>query len=137
MKENYQIPIEEVRDLTSKFKYYLCCPGVVMPLCHNIIEAMSVGTVPIIQKQYAEVMYPNLVHLKNALIFENLEDLDHLIETHLFEITEENFEEMKKNVLAYYQDFLTPNAVVKSINNNIGKSVIYLNAEHRSINLIK
>ena len=30
-------------------RFFLCCPGGRQPLCHNLIEAMSVGTIPIIE----------------------------------------------------------------------------------------
>lgn len=136
IKENYSVPIESVRETLAQFKFYLCCPGVVMPLCHNVVEAMSVGTVPIIQKQYAEVMYPNLEHGKNALIFENENHLHKLIVQELFTIQHENWRKMSENALKYYEEFLTPKAVVESINKNLKHSVIYLNAEHRSVNLI-
>ena len=134
IKENYQIKMEEVREILSYFNFFLCCPGVVMPLCHNVIEAMSVGTIPVIQKEYAEVMYPNLQHLKNAIIFEDLEHLDQIIDQELFNYSAEIVLKLRKNVLEYYNDFLTPESVVKLINKSIRqKDLIYLQAEHRSV----
>jgi hypothetical protein len=53
-----------------------------MPLCHNVIEAMSVGTIPIIQKEYA-ALYPNLTDNENAVIFNDLEHLDSILKTFL------------------------------------------------------
>ena len=134
IKENYQIAMQDVREILSYFNFYLCCPGVVMPLCHNVIEAMSVGTIPIIEKEYAGVMYPNLEHEKNAIIFENLEHLNQILEQEIFNFSSEKIEEMKENVLQYYSDFLTPESMVKNLNKSIAqKDLIYLQAEHRSV----
>lgn len=133
----YPLPMEQVQTILSKFRFFLCCPGVVMPLCHNIIEAMSVGTVPIIQREYAQVMYPQLENGKNAIIFENIDDLKEIIKNNLFTTSEINFKIMSDNVLQYYRDFLSPESVVEKINHNLKSgATIYLNAEHRSIKFL-
>lgn len=138
IKENYAIKMEDVRELLSHFNFYLCCPGVVMPLCHNVIEAMSVGTIPLIEREYAEVMYPNLEHKINAIIFNDLYDLDRILTTDIFTFNEKEILEMRKNVLKYYDRFLSPESVVKNINESIkNKKLIYLQAEHRSVKLIQ
>lgn len=134
IKENYRIEMEDIRDILSYFNFYLCCPGVVMPLCHNVIEAISVGTIPIIQKEYADVIYPKLEHLKNAIIFDDLEHLNQIINKEIFEYSSEKISEMRENVLEYYNNFLTPKSVVENINKSIRqKDLIYLQAEHRSV----
>lgn len=138
IKENCPIAMDDIRELLSYFNFYLCCPGVVMPLCHNVIEAMSVGTIPLIEKEYAEVMYPNLQHQVNAIIFKDLPDLDKILSEQLFAFSETEISNMRKNVLEYYQNFLTPESVVNHLNENIkSKTLIYLQAEHRSVKLKK
>ncbi|MDQ1098524.1 MULTISPECIES: hypothetical protein [Chryseobacterium] len=134
IKDQYQIPMEEVRELLSYFNFYLCCPGVVMPLCHNVIEAMSVGTIPLIQKEYAEVMYPHLKHGINAVIFEHLDHLKAILADEIFNYSENEISSMKRHVLDYYNDYLSPEAVVKNVNKSIqNDQLIYLQAEHRSV----
>jgi hypothetical protein len=136
IKDNFQIKMDNVRETLSNFNFYLCCPGVVMPLCHNVIEAMSVGTIPLIEKEYAEVMYPNLEHLKNAVIFENLEDLEKIISNEIFNFHKDDVSEMRKNVLDYYNNYLSPERVVENINESLqNKDLIYLQAEHRSVKM--
>jgi hypothetical protein len=108
-----------------------------MPLCHNVIEAMSVGTIPLIEREYAEVMYPNLENKVNAIIFEDLERLNEILED-VFQLKEEKISEMRNHVLKYYENFLSPESVVKNINKSIKtKNLIYLQAEHRSVKFIK
>ena len=132
-KKVYTIPINEVRQTLSNFRYFLCCPGVVMPLCHNIIEAMSVGTVPVIQREYAEIMYPELQNEKNAIIFEDLNELNLKLKNRLFDISESEFELLSRNALTYYEENLAPAQVISKLNESLGKRKIYLNAEHRSV----
>lgn len=138
IKENYPIKMEDIRELLSYFNFYLCCPGVVMPLCHNVIEAMSLGTIPLIQREYAEVMYPNLKHKVNAIVFEDLHHLEQILKNEIFTFQEREIAAMRKNVLDYYNDYLTPQALVKNLNKSIEeKKLIYLQAEHRSIKFIR
>ncbi|WP_294284045.1 hypothetical protein [uncultured Chryseobacterium sp.] len=138
IKENYGIRMEDIRELLSYFNFYLCCPGVVMPLCHNVIEAMSVGTIPLIQREYAEVMYPNLQHRINAVIFQDLDELEHILQNEIFNYSEQEILAIKTNVLDYYEEYLSPNGVVKNLNRSIlEKKLIYLQAEHRSVKFIK
>lgn len=134
IKENFQIEMREIRELLSYFNFYLCCPGVVMPLCHNVVEAMSVGTIPLIEKEYAEVMYPHLENNVNAIIFEGLENLEKIVSEEIFNLPEDEIIKMRQNALAYYNEFLSPLNVVTAANQNIKeKNTIYLQAEHRSI----
>ena len=136
IKNQYSIPMQEVREILSKFNFYLCCPGVVMPLCHNVVEAMSVGTIPIIQKEYAELMYPNLENGKNAIIFNDKNELIRIEKT-IFTLSEKDINTMRNLTLEYYYNNLTPNSVVENINRNLNKNPIYLNAEHRSVKFLK
>lgn len=134
MRENYQIEMKDIRSHLALFNFYLCCPGVVMPLCHNVVEAMSVGTIPIIEKEYADVMYPNLEHLKNVVIFNDLNDLKMLLKERLFVLSNDEILAIRKNVFDYYEEFLSPTGMIKNLNKNIADvKKIYLQAEHRSV----
>lgn len=135
-RENYSLAMEDVREVLSHFNFYLCCPGVVMPLCHNVIEAMSVGTIPIIEREYAEVMYPNLQHKIHAIIFEDLQHLDQILQTEIFTFSEQEISKMRNHILEYYNEYLTPTALIKHLNKSIqDKKLIYLQAEHRSVKI--
>ena len=136
-KEKYQIEMKDVREILSNFDFYLCCPGVVMPLCHNVIEAMSVGTIPVIQKEYAEVMYPALKNFTNAIVFNDKDDLVATIEIAL-QLPEEKKLTMKKSVLEYYSNYLSPKGMTTQLNTALSKNKkIYLQAEHRSVKFLK
>lgn len=133
-KENYQIKMQDLRSHLSMFDFFLCCSGVVKPICHNVIEAMSVGSIPIIEKEYAEVLYPNLEHKKNAIIFENLTHLSTILNEELFQMSQDEIAQMRKNVFEYYQDFLSPKGMIKNLNDHLlQKHKIFLQAGPRSV----
>lgn len=60
-------------DALSKSRFFLALPGDIRPMCHNIIEAMAVGTIPI--TSYPEWFQPALVHGENCIVFTDGADL--------------------------------------------------------------
>ena len=61
-------------ELLASADFFLCPPGQIMPLCHNIVEAMAVGTIPL--TNYPDWLSPPLVDGREALVFDTLESLD-------------------------------------------------------------
>lgn len=132
-KQNFVIPIENVREYISHFRYFLCCPGVFAPLSHNFAEALSAGAIPVIQKGYADLIYPPLQNFHNAIFFENIEDIEDKINA----IPNEEVLKMKINAEKYYLEFIHPENAGKNIIENINHKIMYLNASERSVKLIK
>jgi len=61
-------------DLLSQVEFFVSPPGVSIPLCHNIVEALAVGAIPI--TNYSKWFYPPLAPEKNCLSFSSLDELD-------------------------------------------------------------
>ena len=57
----------------SRSDFFLSPPGIVMPMCHNVIEAMAVGAIPV--TNYPEWFDPNLEHMENCIVFDDQDDL--------------------------------------------------------------
>lgn len=128
------IYMPRLRSVLNEFNFFLALPGVLIPHSHNLIEALSVAMIPVIHVNYARLMAPPLVHLENAILFENLVDLDEKI--HLaFKMDEKQINKMRKSIWNYYKENLTPSSVVKKISSNKEKS-FYLQAEQNSIKQI-
>lgn len=103
---------EDWLKLLSRADFFICPPGVIMPWSHNCIEAMSVGTIPILQ--YTESFYPNLKHGENCLRFTNEQELGMAIENALA-MEQSEIEVMRKNVFNYYNSHLSMDSVIKKI----------------------
>ena len=131
----FRIPLEDLKDLLHGFDFYLALPGILIPQSHNLIEAMSVGCIPVIHKTYADLMYPPLTHMENALVYDSFQKLNELI-LESFKIEEELIKVLHENVINYFSKHLTPAAVVKNIEEK-DFSKIYIQAEHISLNLLE
>jgi len=69
----FRVPDHAWLDVLSRAEFFLAPPGIVMPMCHNSVEALSVGTIPIIN--YPEWFEPRLEHLRNCIAFDDRRDL--------------------------------------------------------------
>jgi hypothetical protein len=106
-----------------------------MPFSHNIIEAMSVGCIPIIEENYALKFQPSFIHLENALIFKHSQE--NLVETIdlAFSLGDVKLHEMINNVRNYYSSYLTPKKVIQQLM-DVEPSTCFLNAEAFSASYI-
>lgn len=83
----------------SNLDFYIALPGVAMPLSHNLIEAMSVGAIPILQ--YNQYIYPKLEHKINCLVYNTLSELAFLI-TDIQAMSKAEILELRQNSYNYY-----------------------------------
>lgn len=132
---HFRLPLRQLKNTLVNFNFYLALPGVCMPQCHNLIEAMSVGCIPIIHLTYAKEFEPSLKHYHNAIIYEGLEEVEKIIKESL-ELDLNFIQRMKNNVIKYYKENLSPQGVVNKIENN-SFSKIYIHAEIASLKLLK
>jgi hypothetical protein len=134
-RKQYNVPHDRLRPVLAGHDFFLAPPGVIMPLCHNVVEALSVGSIPVLQ--YADLMHPPLEHGVNCLSFRDqagltgiLKDLPHLVDTDILR--------MRRNALAYYHEHLSPKAVagrVLALGGTLRR--IRMNAEHLSVDLLR
>jgi hypothetical protein len=92
--------------------FFMACPGINQPWCHNIIEAMSVGCIPILE--YADGFVPVLEHQKNAIIFRGEQDLIEKVQ-YVLALSEQEIQAMRKQVIEYYENFLAPLSFIKKL----------------------
>lgn len=133
--KDFSIGLQDLKKVLKQFDFFMALPGIVIPQSHNLIEAMSMGCIPIIHKTYADLFYPALQHYRTAIVYETKNELDVMIRAAL-DLNERDVNNLRKNILLYYETYLTPKAVVDTIvNNNFGKIIIQ--AEYTSLNLLK
>lgn len=96
------IPSNEWRNYLSSAKFLFCAPGMTMPMCHNVIEALSVGVVPIIN--YQNWLNPSLIDGKNAILYHSHESIHQVINKAL-QISFQEYKQLQNNVMEYYKSF--------------------------------
>jgi glycosyltransferase involved in cell wall biosynthesis len=121
---------EEWLSRLSECNFFLACPGMIMPMCHNIIEAMAVGTIPI--TEYAEEFYPPLEHEKNCLVFKGSAEAKAMIE-YALTLTPEQVKRMKENVIQYYEEHLSPESFIQRVRQADDQSILTMNGEQSSV----
>lgn len=107
-----RIPNDQWLRTLSQSDFFLATPGIRMPMCHNVVEAMSVGTIPIIE--YAEHFDPTLEHLHNCIVFKGKEDLLKKIRQ-VLAMTAEEINLLRKEVINYYEQYHSPEGFVAQI----------------------
>lgn len=128
---HFQIGGEDLKRVLKQFAFYLGLPGIIIPQSHNLIEAMSVGSIPVIHLTYSNLFSPPLENKVNAIIYESLDELDDCIQE-IFNYKEEQIIQLRINTYNYYKEFLTPEAVVGNIEKHNYEN-IYLQAEGYSL----
>jgi hypothetical protein len=122
----------------AKANFFLALPGTTMPLCHNLIEALCAGTIPILQ--YNQFIYPFLEHGKNCLVFSDIDHLRLLLDE-IKHFSKVKIDGMRKNVIDYYDSYFSTNAFSQNFKNSLSKinnketMTIYFNSENISSTL--
>lgn len=132
---DFRIELNQLKSILQSFNFFMALPGIDIPQSHNLIEAIEIGCIPIIHKTYSELLFPPLEHYRNAIVYETKEELDVLIKE-AFKINEKDILILRENVLEYYNRYLSPKAVVDSIENN-NYIKIFIQSEHISLHLSK
>lgn len=110
----------------ARSDFFLATPGIRMPLCFNVIEAMAVGTIPVIE--YPEYFNPPLEHLKNCVVFNGETELISRVHD-VFRIEKEKLNSIKRGVIKYYDEYLRPESWVNHfMANSTRRMNLYVNA---------
>ena len=133
-KTSYKLNFKDNFNLLSQSCFNLSCPGVVMPLCHHLIEGIKVGSIPITNCE--KLLIPNL----NEEISLKYSNLDELIEKFYEALNMENdrIVYMRSKVQNYYKANLSPEIFKQNFKKIIldKKNKIICCDDHRSVKLI-
>lgn len=131
------IPINRWIEVLSSFDFFVATPGYCMPHAHNLMEAMAVGTIPVLQ--YHGQLQPPLIPNEHCIEFADPEGLIAAIH-HVLELSDEQVTSMQESVLQYYMNHVDPAAVVPQIFEvaDIEKKLrLYFNAEEMSLQYLE
>ena len=134
ISKGYKIHYSKVRYYDSCFDFMFAFPGVLMPLCHNIVEIMSVGTIPFIQSAYAAVVQPPLIDGETCITFEGLDDVEQRM-AYALSLPQSKVQQLRANVQKYHDTHMSPSAIVKTLKSGDYDHVSLL-AEYHSVSLL-
>ena len=118
-------------DDLSRCDFFLCLPGISMPVAHNIIEAMAVGAIPILA--YPEWFSPPLRHRHNCLVYAGADGLIEAIEQALA-MSAREVSILRSRVIQYYDAHLCPKRFVERVVCcRLDPLTIYVNTEDRDV----
>jgi len=86
-------------DALSHFDFFVGCPGVDHPMCHNLIESMSVGTIPILE--HGHCFTPHLIDGENAILFSGLNGFENAVQR-VLEMGDITIRRLRRGVIEYY-----------------------------------
>jgi hypothetical protein len=107
----------------ARTDFFISPPGISLPMCHNVIEAMAVGSIPI--TNYPEWFDPGLTHMENCIVFDDRDDLIDKLKTAL-EMNEEQITRMRLNVLDHYETYIKPDTFVHRVESSKDKKITIL-----------
>ena len=118
-----KLRLAEWLDSLGNADFFICCPGVAIPHSHNAIEAMSVGTIPLLQ--YGDWMNPALIDRVNCMQFKNETDLINRVRE-ILQMEKSVIDKMRKHVIDYYETHLSyTNGSVFKFFGNEGQLLFY------------
>lgn len=133
--DNVRIQFEDWLPTLAKADFFIAAPGVLMPYCHNLIEAMAVGTIPI--TEYPEMWSPPLTDGVNCIAYSGSSGLQEKIRE-VLAMDDERISEMRRAVFEYYDKWFEPRAAVARLMERLDSTDrIYLLAGHLSVSAYK
>ncbi|TWU21480.1 hypothetical protein Pla52o_36660 [Novipirellula galeiformis] len=99
----------------AQHRFFVCCPGAAQPMCHNLIEAMSVGTIPLIE--YGDRMRPELSDGENAICFQGSGGLRDAVDR-IRRLSPTQLEAMSQRVTQYYDAHLCGKTFLAALRDN-------------------
>lgn len=122
--------------------FFVAGPGVYMPMSHNVIEALAVGTIPIIE--YPELFSPDLSVAQACITFRGRQEFEERIRS-CVEMEPSARANLKKTAMDYYDTHLSPKAAGRKLQREVldrptnpkdDIERIIINAEHESVDLL-
>ena len=109
---SFRIPQEKWFATLAKSDFFVACPGGAMPICHNVAEAMAVGTIPILE--YPEYLDPPLRHGVNCLAFTGPDELLRIMRR-AFQMKPAQIATMRKAARLYFEKYFAPGLFAKAV----------------------
>ncbi|MEM0924422.1 MAG: hypothetical protein AAGJ83_00155 [Planctomycetota bacterium] len=99
-------------EMIARSDFFLAAPGGDYPLSHNVVEAMAVGTVPVIE--YGPLMAPPLTDQKNCLTYQGAEGLRRTL-AKIRLMDRQQIAALRTGAAKYYDQHLSASAFTRAL----------------------
>jgi len=130
----FKFKADEWLAILSNSEFFLCPAGTQMPLSFNLVESMAVGTIPLIQTEYAKLLNPPLTNGLNCITYDELCNLPMALDF-ITSLNPAEIKKMSQQAATYYEEHLSPTSLVKTmLTTEKSRATLTLNLETRSVN---
>lgn len=127
-----RISREEFIQSLATYQFYLCLPGMFMPLCHTVYECLILGCIPILHKEYMKWMPEAFQEIIAPFSWQHFEDLDELIVRIEHGLEDERRENTSAKLQSYQIEHLSGEAIFEKM---VNSNELLICAEERSVQL--
>ena len=111
----FEIPQNRLFDFFSITDFFIHMPGFIQPFCHNQIESMAAGAVPV--TQFPGIFRPPFIDGDNAVVYRTLPELSAtLARICSHEMPDERIRSMRKSINRYYAERLSLDSFRRKMN---------------------
>ena len=101
-----KIPSTRWFSIIGESDFFLHTPGILYPWCHNQIESMATGTIPI--TQFPHIFHPNLKDGENSLTWNNFSELRDTLEIITDnKMSDEVVNNLRLGTIRYYREIFS------------------------------
>lgn len=110
----FKIPQADWFDILEDTDFFIHLPGYIQPWCHNQIESMASGAIPI--TEFPHLFHPALRNGDNAITYREKDELLDILERIIHGyLSEAEINRLKANVLSYYNERLSFDAFKREL----------------------
>lgn len=114
--DKFRVPQADWFRVLSQVDVFLCPPGIDHPISHNLVEALAVGAIPLLN--YPEWLHPRLEDGINCFVFKSAGDLQAKL-MQIKDLSPAVLTQMQQNALAYYQQNLDPQVFLNQLTSRL------------------
>jgi hypothetical protein len=116
----YRLPASRWLGVLATAEFFLAAPGCDYPFSHNCVEALAVGTIPILE--YDQLFYPALQDGVNCITYRGAQGFIEAMER-LENMSSTAVQALRVGAIAYYEEHLSPTAFTRLLENPDVQSV--------------